>query len=189
MRRDTADVTEVVKALHRIVNDAIRAGGPGEDHAEGLTIDLSRIDFERLRKEFAKVRRKNAALNDMRDLVEKKLAQMLKAKPALMDYYNRHQEIIADYNREKDRATVEQTFAALLVLADSLDTAQRRTIEEGLSESELALFDLLSRDDLTRADRERLKQASKSLLSRLHELLAPIEQWTRKAQTQADVEA
>src|SRR3970040_2836707 len=28
-KRDTADVTEVLKALHRIVNEAIRAAGPG----------------------------------------------------------------------------------------------------------------------------------------------------------------
>ena len=41
-RRDTADVTEVLKELHRIVNEAIRATAPGDDHAEGLTVDLSR---------------------------------------------------------------------------------------------------------------------------------------------------
>ncbi len=44
-KRDTADVTEVLKELHKIVNEAIRAQEPGEDHAEGLTVDLSRIDF------------------------------------------------------------------------------------------------------------------------------------------------
>src|SRR5262249_17457408 len=58
-RRDTADVTELLKELHRIVNEAIRAAAPGEDQAEGLTVDLSQIDFVRLRDEFAnKVRRK-----------------------------------------------------------------------------------------------------------------------------------
>jgi len=53
-KRDTADVTEVLKELHKIVNEAIRAQQPGEDHAEGLTVDLSQIDFEKLREEFAK---------------------------------------------------------------------------------------------------------------------------------------
>ena len=81
-RRDTADVTEVLKELHRIVNEAIRAAAPGEDHAEGLTVDLSQIDFAKLRDEFAsKVRRKHAALQDIRDVVEKKLAQMLAREP------------------------------------------------------------------------------------------------------------
>jgi type I restriction enzyme R subunit len=39
-KRDTADVTEVLKELHRIVNEAIRAAAPGADHAEGLRIDF-----------------------------------------------------------------------------------------------------------------------------------------------------
>lgn len=188
-RRDTADVTEVLKELHRIVNAAIRAAGPGEDHAEGLTVDLSQIDFERLRKEFAKVPRKRTALQDLRDLVEKRLARMLTTNPLLMDYYKRYQEIIADYNREKDRATVEQTFAAMFALYESLDQEQRRAVEEGLTEKELALFDLLSRENLTKADRERLKQASKSMLARIQQLLAPMGHWTRNAQTQAEVQA
>jgi type I restriction enzyme, R subunit len=188
-RRDTADVTDVLKELHRIVNEAIRAAAPGEDHAEGLTVDLSQIDFERLRKEFAKAPRKNSTLQDIRTLVEKKLARMLQTNPLLMDYYKRYQEIIADYNREKDRVTVEQTFAALVALAQGLDQEQRRAVEEGLNDKELALFDLLQRENLSKADRERLKQASRSLLARLQQLLAPMRHWTRNAQTQAEVQS
>ena len=82
-KRDTADVTEVLKELHRIVNEAIRAQQPGDDHAEGLTVDLSQIDFEKLRDEFAnKVRRKHAALQDIREVVEKKLAADARPQPA-----------------------------------------------------------------------------------------------------------
>ena len=188
-RRDTADVTEGLKELHRIVNEAIRAAAPGGDHAEGLTVDLSQIDFDELRKEFAsKVRRKHAALQDIRDVVEKKLAEMLARNPTRMDYYKKYQEIIADYNREKDRATVEATFAQLVGLATSLDAEQRRAAEEGLSDDELALFDLLFKDDITKADRERLKQASKSMLASLRELLRPMPKWTQNAATQAEVQ-
>jgi type I restriction enzyme R subunit len=187
-KRDTADVTDVLKELHKIVNEAIRAQKPGGDHAEGLTVDLSRIDFAKLRDEFAnKVHRKHAALQDIRDLVETKLEQMLARNPMRMDYYKKYQEIIADYNREKDRVTVEETFAKLVDLANSLDTEQRRAAEEGLSEDELALFDLLFRDNISKADRERLKQASKSLLSSLGDLLKPMPTWTQNVQTQAEV--
>jgi len=187
-KRDTADVTEVLKELHKIVNEAIRTQKPGEDHAEGLTVDLSRIDFAKLRDEFAnKVRRKHAALQDIRDLVEAKLAQMLALNPMRMDYYKKYQEIIADYNREKDRATVEETFARLFNLANSLDTEQRRAVEEGLSEDELALFDLLFEERISKSDRERLKQASRSLLASLRDLLKPMPAWTQNVQTQAEV--
>jgi hypothetical protein len=73
-------------------------------------VDMSRIDFAELRDEFAgKVRRKHAVLQGIREVVEKKLAQMLAHNPTRMDYYKKKQEIIADYNREKDRVTVEAT--------------------------------------------------------------------------------
>ena len=187
-KRDTADVTEVLKELHKIVNEAIRAQGSVEDHTEGLTVDLSRIDFAKLRDEFAKkVKRKHAALQDIRDLVEKKLQQMLARHPMRMDYYKKYQEIIADYNREKDRITVEETFARLVELANSLDVEQRRAAEEGLSDDELALFDLLSRERISKTDREKLKQASKNLLATLHELLKPMPAWTQNTATQAEV--
>jgi len=98
-RRDTADVTEVLRALHRIVNEAIQAAAPGQDHAEGLRVDLSQIDFTKLRDEFAsKVHRKHSVLQDVRSIVEDKLAQMLAANPTRMDYYKKYQDIIADYN-------------------------------------------------------------------------------------------
>jgi len=188
-KRDTADVTALLKELHKIVNEAIRAQAPGEDHAEGLKVDLSRIDFDKLRDEFAgKVKRKHAAVQDIRELVEKKLAQMLGNNPMRMDYYKKYQEIVADYNREKDRATVEETFAKLVDLANSLDTEQRRAAEEGLSDDELALFDLLFRENIGKADREKLKQASKSLLASLQELLKTMHDWTQNTATQADVQ-
>jgi len=95
-RRDTADVTELLKQLHRIINAAISTQTPGEDQAEGLTFDLSQID---LRDEFArKVRLKATALQDIRDLVEQKLAAMLARNPMRMDYQVKYEEIVAAYN-------------------------------------------------------------------------------------------
>ena len=186
-RRDTSDVTELLKELHKIVNEAIRTQGTGEDHAEGLMVDLSQLDFQKLRDEFAKVRRKQALLQDIREMVEQKLQQMLRYNPQGMDYYKKYQEIIADYNREKDRTTVEEAFTRLFDLANSLDAEQQRAAQEGLSQDELALFDLLSQSQVSKADRERLKQASRGLLASLQELLRPMENWTQKEQTQAEV--
>jgi type I restriction enzyme R subunit len=175
-RRDTSDVTELLKELHRIVNEAIRAQQPGDDRAVGLMVDLSRIDFEKLREEFARrVQRKQTMLQDLRELVERKLQQMMRHNPRVMDYYRKYQEIIADYNREKDRATVEQTFARLVDLAAGLDEEERRTVKEGLSPDELALFDLLEKDNISKTEREKLKQASRGLLASLLDLLRTME--------------
>jgi type I restriction enzyme R subunit len=120
--------------------------------------------------------------------VEDKLAQMVAQNPLRMDYYRKYSEIVADYNREKDRITIEETFAKLVDLANSLSAEQRRAAEEGLSEEELALFDLLKKDNLSKADRERVKLASRNLLESVRRLVGPLERWTEKEQTQAEVE-
>ncbi len=68
-----------------------------------------------------------------------------------------------------------------------MDAEQKRAAAEGLSENELALFDLLFKDSISRADRERLKRASQSLLAWVHAVLAGMGDWTQNASTQAEV--
>ncbi len=187
-RRDSADVTELLKELHRIVNEAIRTQVPGDDQAEGLTFDLSQIDMDKLREEFSKkVRHKATALQDVRDIIEQKLAEMLERNPSRMDYQQRYEGIVADYNHEKDRVTVEETFRRLMELMDELDAEQKRGVEESLTEDELALFDLLKKDDLSKGDRERVKQASRSLLAHIEEHLSDLDRFWEKEQTKAEV--
>jgi type I restriction enzyme R subunit len=188
-RRDTADVTNLVKELHRIINEAIRTHDPGDDQRDARLFDLSTIDLGKLRDEFArKVTRKATTIEDIRAVVEKKLARMLQQNPMRMDYYRRYTEIIADYNREKDRVTIEETFARLVQLVNGLDGEERRAVEENLEEDELALFDLLRKDSLTKAEREQVKRASRTLLAELERLITPLDKWTQKEQTQAEVQ-
>ena len=188
-RRDTADVSALLQVLHRIVNQAIATQGAGTDQAGGLTVDLSQIDMEKLRDEFGKkVKRKATVIEDIRQIVEEKLAQMLAQNPMRMNYEKKYQEVIAAYNQDKDRATVEDTFARLIDVLKDIDVEQRRAIDEGLSEDQLALFDLVTRSDLSKIDRERIKQASCELLAGVLKVIAPLNRWTEKEQTQAEVE-
>ncbi len=85
-RRDTADVSALLKVLQRIVNQAIATQAPGADQAQGLTVDLSQIDLEKLRDEFGrKVKRKASVIADIRQIVEEKLAQRLAKNPLRMN--------------------------------------------------------------------------------------------------------
>lgn len=43
----------------------------------------------------------------------------------------------------------------------------RRAAEEGLSDEELALFDLLLKDNISKSDQEKLTQASRGVLASL----------------------
>ena len=187
-KRDTADVTELLKELHRIVNEAIRTQAPGDDQAEGLTFDLSKIDMEKLRDEFAKkVRHKATALQDIREIVEQKLAEMLARNPIRMDYQRKYEEIVAYYNQEKSRVVIEETFRRLTELMNELDDEQKRAVKEGLNEDELALFDLMKKENLGKSERERVKQASRELLASIKEQLAKIDRFWEKEQTKGDV--
>jgi type I restriction enzyme R subunit len=188
-QRDTADVTDLLKELHRIVNEAIRTAEPGEDQIEAKRFDMSTIDLEALRDEFAKkVKRKATALENIRQVVEKKLQQMLSRNPQRMDYYRRYSELIAEYNRDKDRVTIEDTFAQLVQLISDMDEEDRRAAEEGLSEDEYALFCLLVKENIGKAHRERVKQASRGLYAALCNLIEQRQNWTKKEETQAEVE-
>lgn len=62
-------------------------------------------------------------------------------------------------------------------------------MREGLSESELAIFDLMQKTTLAATERERIKQSSRELLAELLRIIAPLDQWTEKEQTRAEVES
>jgi hypothetical protein len=88
--------------------------------------------------------------------------------------------------REKDRATIEETFERLVELVNSLDEEQKRATREGLLEDELALFDLLQKDGLDMTARERVKQASRELLASIKARLAELDHFWEKEQTKAE---
>ena len=70
---------------------------------------------------------------------------------------------------------------------DELDAEQKRAVEEGLSEDELALFDLLKKDNLGKAERERVKQSSRDLSAAVKARLAELDRFWEKEQTKADL--
>ncbi|MBJ95000.1 MAG: hypothetical protein CMP23_11090 [Rickettsiales bacterium] len=75
-----------------------------------------------------------------------------------------------------------------MTLMAELDEEQERAVKEGLEEDELALFDLLKKEELTSAERERLKLASRSLLSLIKDRLAMLDRFWEQEQTKAEVE-
>lgn len=171
------------------IDEAVATHAPGADQASGLTVDLSHIDLDKLRKEFSrKVRCKATVIEDIRQIVEAKMAQMLAANPLRMNFEKKYQEIIAAYNTDKDRATVEETFRRMTDLIASIDEEQMRAVKLGLTEEQLAVFDLLSHKSLSGAALEQVKQENRSLLAAVQKLIAPLAQWTEKEQTQAEVE-
>ena len=57
-----------------------------------------------------------------------------------------------------------------------------------MSEDELALFDLLKKDKLAKAERERVKEASRNLLASIKTRLSELDRFWEKEQTKAEIE-
>ena len=110
-------------------------------------------------------------------MIESRLAKLLAMNPARKDYQERYEEIVAEYNREVDRATIEATFQRLLLLTQGLTEEEQRAVELGMDEETLALFDLLRKPHLDKNAIEKLKGVSKGLLATLKSRLAEIANW------------
>ena len=184
--RDRADISAVIRQLHAVVDAAIDV----QPHlsAEGrATYDISRIDFDRLKQEFARSPTKHTTVQTLKDAVEKKLRRMLAQNPLRTDFQRHYEEVVAGYNREKDRLTIEQTFEALLRLAQDLDDEERRAVREGLDEESLAIFDLLKKPDVSAPDIARIKRIAVELLRTLKAEKLRMDRWREKEATRAAV--
>ena len=159
------------------------------DTEAGKRFDISEIDFDLLRREFAKSKTKNLIMRDLEEVIQQKLDSLLFTNPNRMNYYERYQEIIENYNSEQDRATIEKTFMDLMDLANSMDEEEKRYVREGFSsDEELSMYDMLFRDDLDKQDIKKLKEVSVSLLQKIKAKIAELDHWTDKQETKAEVD-
>ena len=185
-RRDAADTGDLMVQLQRIVDSHVRVEKP--DGKGTSQFDISKIDFGLLRREFEKAPCKNLLVNDLRAAIEQRLEIALRANPLRVNYFERYQRIIDEYNREQDRASIEATFEALIELTESLTDEERRYVREGFTnERQLAVFDMLYKDSLTKSEINQVKQLSRELVDAVQERLSHMERWTEKPETRADV--
>ena len=181
--REKADISHIIKELHQIVGRSISVTDADHVQETRQPYDISAIDFERLRQEFAKSPQQRTQVQNLKDAIEKRLASMIASNPLRTDFQQHYEELVDAYNREKDRVTIEQTFDALLKLVADLDVEQERAVREGLDEATLALFDLLKKDNLNSADISRIKSVAVDLYAKLEAELANIRDWQRKEAT------
>ena len=182
------DISDVIQQLHAIIDEAVTVRPVEAVREESAPYDLSKIDFERLRQEFEKTPAKNSAVQSLKAMIEKRLERMLQENPTRTDFQRHYEEIIERYNREKDRATIEQTLAELLRFVESLSEEESRAVQEGLDEESLALFDILRKPELSQPELERIKQVAKELLATLKTEKLRVDHWREKEATRSEIE-
>ena len=182
--REQADISDIIRALHRVVDEAIETRPDDVPAGEARPLyDISRIDFDRLRQEFDSSMQRHTVVQNLRHVVEQRLKRLLAQNPLRTDFQRHYEGIVADYNREKDRVTIERTFEDLLKFARELDEESRRAVREGLDEESLAIFDLLKKEALAPGEIESIKQIACSLLETLKAEKLRIEEWREKEST------
>ncbi|WP_242841306.1 DUF3387 domain-containing protein [Ruminococcus sp. NK3A76] len=135
------------------------------------------------------MKKKNLVMKDLEELIQLKLDKMVLANPNRINFYERYQQIITDYNSEQDRATIEKTFMNLMDLANSLDQEEQRYVREGFSsDEELSLYDMLFREDLSKSDIRKIKEVAANLLQKIKSKIAELDHWTDKQETKAVVD-
>ena len=189
-KRKHVDTTDLMVEINQIISEYVDVEpAPSGDTEAGKRFDISEIDFDLLRREFAKSKTKNLIMRDLEGVIQQKLDSLLFTNPNRMNYYERYQEIIENYNSEQDRATIEKTFMDLMDLANSMDEEEKRYVREGFSsDEELSMYDMLFRDDLDKQDIKKLKEVSVSLLQKIKAKIAELDHWTDKQETKAEVD-
>ena len=176
-----ADISEIIQRLHAVIDSAIETRTQTRD--DGTIYDISKIDFDRLRQEFQRTNAPNTTVQNLRAAIEQRLGRLIAQNPLRTDFQEHYDQIVREYNQEKDRVTIERTFEELLRFIGELDEEQTRAIREGLDQESLALYDLLMKPSLTPNEIAQIKKVAVELLSKLKEEKLTVDQWRDKEGT------
>lgn len=188
-KRKHINITDLMVEINNIISDYVEIEHSYMINEEVKRFDISGIDFDLLRREFAKVKNQNLLMRDLEEIIQLKLDRMLFTNPERINYYERYQKIIDDYNSEQDRATIEKTFMDLMDLANKMNQEEQRYVREGFkSDEELTLYDMLFRNDLNKNDIKKLKTVAAELLDKIKAKISEYDHWTDKQETKAAVD-
>ncbi|MDH5785917.1 MAG: type I restriction endonuclease subunit R [Chromatiales bacterium] len=180
--RDAADISAIMMELQKLVDEHIDVV-PLDRAGEPEPYDISKIDFDRLRREFERVKNKKTTVQSLKTAIEKRLEMMMRENPLRTDFQERYEELVKEYNKEKDRLTIEKTFELLLNMVKELDEESHRAVTEGLDEESLALYDLLKKDTLKKREIDKVKEVVVTLLQKVKDEIATIDNWQDKEST------
>ena len=181
------DISAVMGDVEELLNDSIATEGYhiGPASRPESLINLSEIDFEALQAKFAQSH-KRTENEKLRRLIEGKLTQMLKVNSSRVDLAEKFQKLIDEYNAGSQN--IEDLFKELVKFARELTAEEQRGVAEGLTEEELAIFDILTKPEpvLSKAEEADAKKVCRELLLALKREKLVLD-WREKQQARAAV--
>ncbi len=177
------DVSHVKKDLEDLLDKSIKAG-EYVIKDDSRVSDLSKIDFESLRKFFDDTENKNIVARKLSAEIKDKIQNMVKKNKARKKFMERLNKLLDEYNLMSKN--IDEFFDQLVDLAKDLNKEDERSIKENLSEEELAIFDLLKKENLNPGEVKKVKEVAKELIERLKEEKLVLD-WKKREETRADV--
>jgi type I restriction enzyme R subunit len=181
----SADIAEIMDKVDDLLDRSIALKGYQIGEVSEV-VDLSRIDFEVLKKQFEKSR-KRLEIEKLRGIINSNLQVLVRLNKTRMNFYEQFQMMIDEYNN--GATNVDEFFVQLISFAHSLNEEEQRGVAEQLSEEELAIFDILTRPEmkLSRKEKEQVKKVAQELLDTLKAERLVLD-WRKKQQTRAAVQ-
>ena len=123
-------------------------------------------------------------MKDLQTLIEQRFAQMLKNNPLRINYYERYQEIIEEYNNDNKKDEIAVIFENLMKLVSELDEEQKRYVREGFeNDEELTMFDLLVKESLSKDEIKKVKSLAQIMLAKVKARIHELDNWRDKEET------
>ncbi len=183
---DDTDVLDVVrKQVNELLDDAIETIRIGSNLPD--PVDIAGIDFDALATMVENQKKPSRSdAERLKAIIMRKLLPMIERNGTRQNLQDKFQELIEQYNL--GAYTAEQFFEELKKFIRELEDEEKRRVREGLTEEELAIFDLLCQEvSLTEKDRDQVKKIAHELLEKLKEVL--VIDWKKRQRTKARVES
>jgi type I restriction enzyme R subunit len=179
------DITAIEKKIGDLVDRSI-AVVPYSPEKVTDPVDLSKIDLSQIKISYEKGQKRTEA-EKLRSIMERKLAELLRENKYRIDFQEKLEKIVDEYNMGSINA--EEYFRRLSEMFRGLEEEEKRHIREGLTEEELAVFDILNRPRLKMAkkDEQQVKGTARELLEELKDRKFVLD-WKKKTRTRADVQ-
>ena len=189
------DVSRVLDRVQELLDESVAANpylireprSPYEaDDTLTGRVDLNAIDWPAVAERFAGGK-KRTEVERLRAVVKAKVEELARLNPTRAEWLERFQELIEEYNAGS--LNVENFFQQLLLLTQGLNGEEQRGLAEGLSDEQLAIYDLLTRPapDLTESERKDIKRVAETLLATLKRDKLVLD-WRKGQRTRAAVQ-
>jgi type I restriction enzyme, R subunit len=191
---EPVDVSRVLTQVQELLDESVAANPyvireqdepyDADGDARGH-IDLNAIDWQAVADRFATGKKRTEA-ERLRALVKAKIEELARLNPTRIEWLERFQELIDEYNAGS--LNVETFFQQLMLFTQSLDREEQRGLAEGLTDEQLAIYDVLTRPgpDLTETEQSAIKRVAEDLLATLKRDKLVLD-WRRNQQTRAAV--